>query len=159
MKYYSEKLNKMFTNEADLHNAEKALAIREQEKQNQSLDRKNDASRVEDAFRNLNAAKKAYSDKVSAAAKTYQEAINNAKLAYDNSIEGVEKNLNVAKTAYDTELKTFIDKHKEGYHLTLTDKDTGATETISGSSSDLVDKANHSVVDSLFDLINSFRLF
>lgn len=159
MKYYSEKLNKMFTNEADLHNAERALVVREQEKQQQALDRKNDACRVEEAFKKLNVAKKAYHDKANVAVKTYQEAIKNAKLAYDTSIEGVEHDLNVAKANYNTELKAFTDKHKDGYHLTLTDKDAGRTETISGVGSDLVNEANHSVVDSLFDLLNSFRLF
>lgn len=160
MKYYSERLNKMFNSEADLHNAEKALVAKQADKQKQAIERKADAVKVEDAFKAMNVAKKAYSETVTKAAKAYDEAVKNAKLAYNNAIEGVEKNYTDAEDKYNSELKTFIAKNPSGYHLTL--KDGNETAIISGSSSHdpvkIMSNSTNSLMKSFFDILDDFRL-
>lgn len=83
MKFYSEKLNKLFDTEADLRDAEKALQA---EKVKKELGKKELAKSIEDAEANLD---KAYQE--------YDEAKNTAAKILDESNKQVIKILNDAK--------------------------------------------------------------
>ena len=127
MKFYSEITKKLYESEEELNTAEKAVADEKAKKEEAALAKKADATKVEDAFKICNDAKREYNTKVVAARKMYNEAVANAKKAYEDAINDATKVKDAAEKVYDEVLKEFIDKHPEGYHLTLKDGDNVVT--------------------------------
>ena len=127
MKFYSEVTKKLYESEEDLRNAEIEVAAEKAKKEEAALAKKADATKVEEAFKANNAAKREYNTKVVAARKMYNEAITNAKKAFDEAVSDAAKVKDTAEKAYDEILKDFIAKHPEGYHLTLKDGDNVVT--------------------------------
>lgn len=123
MKYYSEKLDKIFDTEEELKVAEKTAEYKALEKKKAAEARKAEAKVVEDAFKAANAAKREYNEKFSARSKTYSEELVKLKAAFDEDIAVYRAVLREAEENYDQELKKFIDAHESGYHLTLVDGD------------------------------------
>jgi vacuolar-type H+-ATPase subunit E/Vma4 len=127
MKYYSEKLDRMFETEADLVKEETKAAEAEAKKTKASKQKKEDATKVEIAFKARNAAKRTYNETVLALKKKYNEDLLNLKTAFETAVQAAAEALQNAETNYDTELKAFIKKHPEGYHMTLKDGDNVVT--------------------------------
>ena len=127
MKFYSEKLDKMFDSEKELLKAEETAFKAEQEAKAKSLAKKAEAKVVEDAFKARNAARLAYNKNVGEAKKVYTEGLKSIRASFDAVVVAENKKLDEAEKAYDTVLKDFIAKHPEGYHMTLKDGDNVIT--------------------------------
>lgn len=130
MKFYSEVTKKIYNTEDELTTAEKAVADAEAKKAEAAKAKKADATVVEDAFKARNAARREYNTKVVAARKAYNETVAAAKKAFNEAVADATKVKDTAEEAYNTALKTFTEKHPEGYHMTLRDGDN--VMTISG---------------------------
>jgi hypothetical protein len=126
MKFYSEKLNKLFDTETELVAAEKAVAKVEAEKEAAAKQKKAEAQVVEDAFKARNAARREYNAKVVEAKRVYNTAVMEAKKAFDAAVAEATKTKDEAEKAYDAALKEFTAKHKS-YHMTLKDGDNVIT--------------------------------
>lgn len=141
MKFYSEVTKKLYESEEELVTAEKAVVDAEAKKVEAAKAKKADATKVEEAFKANNVAKREYNTKVVAARKMYNEAIANAKKAFDEAVSDAATAKNSAEELYDKALKDFIAKHPEGYHLTLKDGDnvvtlSSQTDTVASVMSD-----------------------
>jgi seryl-tRNA synthetase len=153
MKYYSEKLNKLFDTEKELVAAEKELADKEAKKAELAKSKKADANKVEEAFKARNAARREYNTKVMDARKAYNTALVEAKKAFNDAIAEATNAKDKAEEAYNTALTDFTSKHPEGYHMTLKDGDN--VMTISNSSDkhfERMDKEFNSLIDSLLNI-------
>ena len=126
MKYYSEKLNKLFDTEKDLKAAEKELADKEAKKAELAKSKKADAAKVEETFKARNAARREYNTKVMDARKAYNSALLEAKKAFDDVITEATAAKDKAEVEYNAALKEFTDKH-DSYHMTLKDGDNVMT--------------------------------
>jgi hypothetical protein len=127
MKFYSEKLDKLFDSEKELINAEKAAEKAAMEKNKKAEAKKAEAKVVEDAFKARNAARLAYNKNVGEAKNIYTDGLKSLRSTFDAVVVAENKKLDEAENAYDVALKEFIAKHPEGYHLTLTDSDNVVT--------------------------------
>lgn len=144
--YFSKVLKEPFDSIEELKQAEEAYFVKLKEKEEATAAKKAEAQKVEDAFVALNAARRAYKEELQEATLKYSEELINLKETYGKIREDIHKRLEDAECAYDVALKEFVEKHPEGYHLTL--KDGDFETTISGSTST---KEPHN----LFDLFNS----
>ena len=153
MKFYSEKLDKMFDTEKALLDAEKAAEKAAQEKNKKAEAKKAEAKVVEDAFKARNAARLAYNKNVGEAKKVYTEGLKSLRSSFDAVVVAENQKLDEAEKAYDTVLKDFIAKHPEGYHMTLKDGDNVITLHSDNKSLDF------SNAFKMFDLMDSiFRI-
>ena len=153
MKYYSEKLNKLFDTEKDLKAAEKEVADKETKKAELAQAKKADAAKVEEAFKARNAARREYNTKVMDARKAYNSALLEAKKAFEDAITEATNAKDKAEEIYNVALKEFTDKHPEGYHMTLKDGDN--VTTLSRSS----DKSYEKISKEYNDFIDTFVKF
>ena len=152
MKFYSEKLNKMFDTDKELLLAEEAAFRAEQEKKAQALEKKNEAKVVEDAFKAYNAAKKSFNTVVTARRKKYAEDLAALQAAYEADLEAERKSLDEFAKKYDSALKEFNKKHPEGFHMTLKDGDNVVTFQSTGGRDALSALINDNWFDSFFNL-------
>lgn len=152
MKFYSEKLNKMFDTDKELLAAEEAAFKAEQEAKAKSLAKKNEAKVVEDAFKAHNAAKRTFNEVVSARRKKYAEDLAALKSAYEADVEAERKKLDEAANTYDRVLKEFNAKHPEGFHMTLKDGDNVVTMHSTGGRDALATLINENWIDNFFNL-------
>lgn len=150
MKFYSEKLDKMFDSVEDLQAAEKQAAETEAKKKKASETKKAEAKKVEDAFKALNAAKRKYNTNVLELKKKYnedltiiREKLNELRKVHENAVAAEAAERDDAAVAFDTALKEFTEKHGS-YHMTL--KDGDHVVTLSSSTAESKD-----LVDQLFD--------
>lgn len=127
MKYYSEKLNKLYDTEKDLQTAEQELAEAEAKKAEAAKEKKAEAKVVEDAFKARNAARRKYNEKVISLRKEYHDAVVAAKANFEEGIAEAAKAKDDSENAYNEALKDFTNKHPEGYHMTLKDGDNVIT--------------------------------
>lgn len=143
MRYYSEKLDRLFDNEKDLINEENAAEKAAAEKTKKAEAKKAEAKVVEDAFKARNAARTEYNKNVAEAKKIYTESLQALRTTFDETVTAENKKLDAAEKAYDTALKEFTDKHGS-YHMTLRDGDNVLTL--------------HSD-NKAFDFTNAFKIF
>ena len=122
MKFYSEVTKKLYETEEDLKNAEIEVAAEKAKKEEAALAKKADATKVEEAFKANNDAKREYNAKIVAARKMYNETVVAAKKAYEDAVNDATKVKDAAEKVYDEVLKEFTRKH-ESYHMTLRDGD------------------------------------
>lgn len=101
----------------------------EAEKKAAAEARKEDASKVQQAFKELNKVKLDYNQHLTQEREAYNKAVAEAKAVYLKNIAEIEKPLIVAQNNYDVALKEFQAAHPEGYHLTLKDGDNISTFT------------------------------
>jgi hypothetical protein len=127
MKFYSDVTKKLYDTEDALIAAEKEVAAEEEKKAKEAKAKKADAKKVEEAFKVNNDAKREFNAKVLAARKMYNESLAAAKKAFDSAVADATNAKEAADEEYDKVLKEFIDKHPEGYHLTLKDGDNVVT--------------------------------
>lgn len=150
MKFYSEKLNKMFDTDKELLVAEEAAFKAEQEKKAQALAKKTDAKKVEDAFKAHNAAKKAFNENFTKLRKAYAADLAALKETFDKAVAVETEKLSTAEKAYTTALSEFTKNHPEGYHMTLRDGD----HVVTLSNNSQVNSTNLKDALSIFDLMS-----
>ena len=150
--FYSKPLKQVFDNLEDLKAAEAKHFAELKAKNEQAAAKKADAQKVEDAFKALNAARKAYKENLAQLTNEYSTAIAELKQAFELGKKDITEKLAAAEDAYNTALKEFTSKH-DTFHLTLRDGDFETT--ISGSNK-VQPKAKESVSDN--ELINLFNL-
>jgi hypothetical protein len=150
MKFYSEKLKKLFDTEKELVAAEKVVDEENEKKKLASEQKKADASKVEEAFKAHNAAKVAYNTKVAEAHKKYSTAINEAKKEYNSVVTVANEELNKSEEAFNTALSEFTKKHGS-YHMTLKDGDN--VMTVSNQNETLSLSATDDFVNYIFDYL------
>lgn len=147
--FYSNVLQKPFETVEALHEAEAAYYEAQRAKEAKAASKKSDATKVEDAFKALNAARKSYKDELVALTSSYAESLKKLKAGFESDKATIQNKLAQAEAVYETALREFNAKYPEGYHLTLKDGDFETT-IHSARSGDLT-----KAVD-LFDLL--FRL-
>lgn len=147
--FYSNILQKPFETVEVLREAEAVYFEAQRAKEAKAASKKSDATKVEDAFKALNAARKSYKDELVAITANYAESLKKLKAAFENDKAVVHNKLAKAEAVYETALREFNAKYPEGYHLTLKDGDFETT-IHSTRNGDLTKAAD------LFDLL--FRL-
>ena len=151
MKFYSEKLDKMFDTQQELE-AEELKAVRAEMKKKKEADaKKAEAQKVETAFKNFNAAKRTYNTNVLELKKQFnqeltefREKLSEINKKHEDAMAAEAQLRDKAEAEYKAALDEFIAKHPEGYHMTL--KDGDHVVTISSSSNESQD-----LIDQLFD--------
>ena len=152
MKFYSEKLKKLFDTEKDLVAAEKVVDEENEKKKLASEQKKEEASKVEDAFKARNAARREYNTKLVEARKIYNDAIIAAKKAFNETLTSATDAKDKAEEAYNTALKEFTAKY-ESYHMTLKDGDNVVTiSNASDKNFETMGKEFNSFLDSLLNI-------
>ena len=148
--YYSKVLKEPFNSIEELMEAEEAYYAKLKAKEDKAAEKKADATKVEDAFKKLNAARKAYKDDLNEVTKVYSEGLVALKAKFEESCKAIKDTLAAAEAGYADALKAFTEKYPEGYHLTLKDGDfeTTISSQTSGST-----KAKATISD---DFLNSF---
>lgn len=125
--YYSKILKKPFDSIKELRAAEDIYFAEQRAKADKAAQKKADAQKVEDAFKALNTARKAYKDDLTTLTKEYGEALKDLKDAFELGKKDIHEKLATAEDKYSTALKAFTEKYPEGYHLTLKDGDFETT--------------------------------
>ena len=152
MKFYSEKLKKLFDTEKDLVAAEKVVDEENEKKKLASEQKKEEASKVEDAFKARNAARREYNTKLVEARKIYNDAIIAAKKTFNETLTSATEAKDKAEEAYNKALKEFTAKY-ESYHMTLKDGDNVVTiSNASDKNFETMGKEFNSFLDSLLNI-------
>lgn len=152
MKFYSEKLKKLFDTEKDLVAAEKVVDEENEKKKLASEQKKEEASKVEDAFKARNAARREYNTKLVEARKIYNDAIIAAKRTFNETLTSATEAKDKAEEAYNVALKEFTAKY-ESYHMTLKDGDNVVTiSNASDKNFEAMGKEFNSFLDSLLNI-------
>lgn len=152
MKFYSEKLKKLFDTEKELVAAEKVVDEENQKKKVASEQKKEEASKVEDAFKARNAARREYNTKLVEARKIYNDAIIAAKKNFNETLTSATEAKDKAEEAYNVALKEFTAKY-ESYHMTLKDGDNVVTiSNASDKNFETLGKEFNSFLDSLLNI-------
>ena len=157
--YFSRVLNEPFNTVELLKEAEAAHYAKLKAKEDKAAQKKADAKTVEDAFKNLNTARKTYKEKLSQLTAEYSEALVNLKKTFEVGKADLHDTLAKAEEVYADALKAFTEKYPEGYHLTLKDGDfeTTISSQTSGVKKDAVKATtDFSKLADIFDLM--FRL-
>lgn len=149
--YYSNILKQPFNTVNELKEAEAAYYAKVKEKEDKAATKKQDALKVEAAFKDLNKARRAYRDETVALENSYRHELTALKKHFEEAKGRIIKNLSEKEKAYSDALKAFTDKYPEGYHITL--KDGDFETTIAGTSNC---GKNTSPFNDLFDLIFRF---
>lgn len=150
--FYSRILKQPFDSVEDLMSAEAAYQAEIKAKEDNAAAKKADAKVVEDAFKKLNQARKAYKEDLLHMTEAYQKALAMLKSDFEEDKQKVQKALAQAEEDYSKALKSFTEKY-DRYHLTL--KDGDFETTISSQTTGNVKKADNSLMN-LFDLLFSF---
>ena len=129
--FYSRVLNKPFDSLSELQAAEDAYFAELKAKEDKVAQKKADATKVEDAFKALNAARKAYKENLIKIADNYSNELKALKVAFEDAKEVEETKLAAAEDNYKEMLSAFTERYPEGYHITLRDGDFETT--ISGN--------------------------
>ena len=153
MKYYSEKLDKIFDTQEALTEAEEKHEAEEAKKAETKALVKKESSEVEDAFKARNAARKAYNEKLVEARKIYNEALRKAKDEFESSLKESTEALDKAEEDYDTKLTAFQKAHQY-YHLTLRDGDN--VVTLVSNPGEYQVKSIDKEFDDMLDLFSNF---
>lgn len=152
MKFYSEKLKKLFDTEKELVAAEKVVDEENKKKKLASEQKKEEAKVVEDAFKARNAARREYNTKLVEARKIYNDAIIAAKKAFNETLTSATDVKDKAEEAYNKALKEFTAKY-ESYHMTLKDGDNVVTiSNASDKNFETMGKEFNSFLDSLLNI-------
>lgn len=151
--FYSNVLQKPFERLEDLKKAEYVYYEEQKAKADKAAKKKADAQKVEEAFKALNAARKAYKEDMTQLTKEYSEELENLRKAFDLGKKDIKDTLAAAEEAYSNALKEFTNAHPEGYHVTLRDGDFETTISHQAETSE----TDHSdFFDGLFNIL--FRI-
>jgi chromosome segregation ATPase len=149
--YYSRVLEKPFDSLGELKDAEARYFAAQKAKEDKAAAKKADATKVEEAFKALNAARKAYKDDLTTLTKEYSEALKELKDAFELGKKDIHEKLASAEETYSTALKAFTEKYPEGYHLTL--KDGDFETTISSQAGRTKTPVDFSALSDIFDFM------
>lgn len=149
--YYSKLLKEPFETIGELKEAEATYYAKLKAKEDAAAQKKSDALRVEDAFKALNAARKAYKEELAAITHEYSEHLAALKKNFEDAKKEVQDTLAAAEKAYSTALKTFTDKYPEGYHLTLKDGDFETTISSNATTNSNKSTIDYSLIADIFD--------
>ena len=156
--FYSKPLKQVFDTLEELKTAEAKYFNELKAKEAKAAAKKADATKVENAFKALNAARKTYKENLAQLTQEYSEQLTHLKQAFELGKKDCHEKLAAAEETYNVALKEFIAAHPEGYHVTL--KDGDFETTISGStkaqSVKKVDNKNERAMQDLFDLLFGF---
>lgn len=156
--FYSKPLKQVFDTLEELKTAEAKYFNELKAKEAKAAAKKADATKVENAFKALNQARKEYKEDLTQLTQEYSEALANIKKAFEVGKKDIHEKLAAAEDAYNVALKEFIAAHPEGYHVTL--KDGDFETTISGSTKTQpvkkVENKNELAMQDLFDLLFGF---
>lgn len=158
MKYYSEKLDKLFDDEKSLAAAEAELEAKEQEKALKAKEKKSEANKIETLYAAKNAAEKEYKEILVGLRNKYNTAVRNARKEFDAEVAEAAAKKDKAVKEYSTALNEFIKKHPEGYHMTIRDDDNNVL-TISSSGNQDFFSEYKAATKQLDDLWNNFEKF
>lgn len=125
--YYSRVLQKPFDTLDELNEAEATFYESQRAKEVKAATKKSDAAKVEEAFKALNAARKAYKDDLIKLTADYADSLKKMKAGFENAKATIHERLATAETTYEEALRAFTEKYPEGYHLTLKDGDFETT--------------------------------
>lgn len=148
--FYSKILNKPFDSIEELEAAEKKHAEAEQKAKEVKEAKKADALKVEEAFKALNKARKAFKEGVKDLTESYTASLTQLKDTFETAKADIHKELSVAEENYAKALKDFTAKHPEGYHVTLKDDDFETTISASSSRTPIADTFFSDFFDFLF---------
>lgn len=151
--YYSKVLNKPFDSIDALRAAEAAELEKQEAKAKAAADKKNDASAVEQAYKDLNAAKKRFKEDLKQINARYANDLKKLQMQYDEDRKGVDTALANAEATYQEALKAFTEKYPEGFHITL--KDGDYETTIANKTKSTIDNSA-SAYKTMFDLFFPF---
>lgn len=124
--YYSKVLKEPFNTIAELSEAEEAYYAKLKNKEEKAIQKKADAQKVEEAFKVLNAARKAYKEDTVALTKEYAAALDTLKKSFELGQKDIKEKLANAEESYSKALKDFTSKYDQ-FHLTLKDGDFETT--------------------------------
>ena len=152
--FYSKVLQKPFDSLSELKAAEDVYYAEQKAKADKTAQKKADAQKVEDTFKALNAARKAYKEDLTQLTKDYAESLENLKKAYELGKKDIRDTLAAAEDAHEKALKEFTSKYPEGYHLTLKDGDFEKTisSKVTTNSNTKATDISKNVID-IFDLL------
>ena len=153
--YYSRILKEPFDSIEELKEAEEAYYAKLNAKELKAAQKREDAKKVEDAFKALNAARKSYKDDLTTLATEYSDALKDLKDAFELGKKDINNKLAAAEDTYKTALKAFTDKYPEGYHLTLKDGDfeTTISSAVTSSSKTKSDEFGFNTIADIFDFM------
>ena len=154
--YYSKVLNTPFESLDALKEAEDKHYAEIKAKEDKVAQKKADASAVEEAFKNLNAARKVYKEGLNDLTKTYSKNLTELKENFEKDRKAFQETMAKAEEAYADVLKAFIAKYPEGYHLTLKDGDFETTIRGQNTVNKATVKTGATKPVDLFDLILSW---
>ena len=149
--YYSRVLNEVFDSVEELQLAEEAYYAKQKAKEEKAASKKADAVKVEEAFKQLNAARKDFKEQLLLVTENYTNELKALKAAFEESKDLVEKRLAYAETKYQDALKEFNEKHGQ-YHMCLRDGDFETTIIKEASEKEGIRKLD----SSLYDIFNLF---
>lgn len=152
MKYYSELTKQLYETEEAAKKAERDLEAAKAKNAELAKAKKQEATKVEDAFKARNAARREYNTKLVEARKIYNDAIIAAKKAFNETLTTATDAKDKAEEAYNTALKEFTAKY-ESYHMTLKDGDNVVTiSNASDKNFETMGKEFNSFLDSLLNI-------
>lgn len=125
--YYSKLLQKPFDSIEELKEAESAQRAKLKEKEEKAAIKKAEALVVENAFKAMNAARKAYKEEIDQITEDYRANLERLRTAYKDACEQARNKMYKAEESYQTAIKSFTSKYPEGFHMTLKDGDCEAT--------------------------------
>lgn len=128
--YYSKLLKKPFDTKEELKAAEKEYNDAHAVELKKAEERKTEAKEIEEAIKHRDELlEKSYKTK-NDAYRTYLEAVESARKAYEETCGSVEAETREAAKAVDEKLREFCKKYPGGYHATIK-YDDGTTKTYS----------------------------
>jgi hypothetical protein len=148
--YWSKLLSQPFDTLAELVAAENARRAEDEAKAKAKETRKADAEVVEQAFKALNAIRKAYKERMTALVAEYNEQLLALKSSFTTNADELKATLAEAEDTYAEALRCFTEKY-DSYHLTLKDGDfeTTISNQTGGSVPDIDDLMQGSVLRAL----------
>lgn len=151
--YYSKLLQKPFDSIDELKEAESAQRAKLKEKEEKAAIKKAEALVVENAFKAMNAARKAYKEEIDQVTEDYRTNLERLRTAYKDTCVQARNKMTKAEESYYKALKSFTSKYPEGFHMTLKDGDCETTIRHKGEAS-TVDMLKSSVdFTDLFNLL------
>ena len=124
--FYSKKLQKPFDTLEELLKAEEVAELEARKKAEVAAAKKADATKVEEAFKKVNEAKKIMNETIDTASKTYAEEMKSAKDKYIATVDQAEQAYILAEKEYKERLSEFSKAHGN-FHMTLKDGDNVIT--------------------------------
>lgn len=130
--FYSRLLKEPFDTIEELVEAEEAYYAKQKAKEDKIAAKKADAQKVEVAYKELNVANDAYTEKLNALTAEYRDNLAKLKELFEKEKAELKEELTAYEKAYAEELKAYSEKYPKGYELKL--KDGNRETTINCSS-------------------------